>query len=171
MMNLFVISFSFNVSSAPPPLSQLWSDADTIILGLVDTISLINQSDLYTVYDVEVTVAEYLQDSVDGLNVVVRYRDYSTSKMEKSISFEKGERLILFLNSTHSDYYVLVRTQGKFTFRARRYENIYGETIEPPRGDTSALVVGLGVLLLISLTATSLLWLKKRFTPATSQLI
>ena len=171
MMNLFVISFSFNVSSVPTPLSQLWSDADTVILGLVDTISLINQSDLYTVYDVEVTIAEYLQDPVDDLNVVVRYGVYSTSEMENSISFEKGERVILFLNSTNSDYYVLVRSQGKFTFRDGGYENIYGETIEPPRSDTSALVVGLGVLLLVSLTASSLFWLKRRFTPATSQLI
>jgi len=73
MMPLTVISFSFNVSFAPPPLSQLWSDADIVIQGLVDTISLVNQSDLYTVYDVEVFVVEYLQDPVDDLNVVVRY--------------------------------------------------------------------------------------------------
>jgi len=141
-----------------------------VIQGLVDTISLVNQSDLYTVYDVEVFVVEYLQDPVDDLNVVVRYRVYSTGEMENSVSFVKGERVILFLNSTHSDYYVLVRSQGKFAFRDGRYENIYGETFEPPRSDTSVLVVGLGVLLLVSLTATSLFWLKRYFTPAISQL-
>ena len=138
-----------------------------MILGLIENISLINQTDLVTVYHVEVTVAEYLQDPADDFNIVVRH--YSSSKIENEVSFEKGERTILFLNSTGFDYYVLVRPQGKFTFSNGRYENIYGEIIEPPRGDTSAIVVSMGFLLLVTMTATALIWWKRRFTPVTSQ--
>ena len=157
-------------SFAPPPLPQLWVDSDIVILGLIDNISLVNQTDLYTVYDVEVTVAEYLQDPANEFNIIVRYNVYSTGETENSVSFEKGERTILFLNLTKDNYYILVRQQGKFTFSNGRYENIYGEIIDPPRGDTSVLVIGIGTLLLVTITATFLIWGKRRFTPVTSQL-
>ncbi len=148
------------VAITPPPLSRLWSDAHTVLQGIVDTLSLVKQTDLYTVYDVEIVVAEYLQDPVDGFNIIVRYSDNSSSETKDNFSFEKGERVILFLNSSNPDYYTLVSPQGKFTFGGKGYENIYGETIEPQRGDTSVLVIGLGALLLVSIIAVLFRWLK-----------
>jgi len=57
----------------------------------------------------------------------VRYSDNSSSETKDNFSFEKGERVILFLNASNPDYYTLVSPQGKFTFGGKGYENIYGE--------------------------------------------
>ena len=165
MTALFLTPLS---TSTPPPLPQLWEDADTVILGLIENISLVNQTDQVKVYNVEVTVAEYLQDPADDYNLEVRH--YSASENEEGVSFEKGERTILFLNLTDYGYYVLVRHQGKFTFNNGRYENLYGETIEPARGDTSAIIIGMGILLLVTITSTGLIWWKRQSTPEASQL-
>lgn len=165
MITLVILPFfSFNVAFSIPPISKLWLDADTVILGIVDSINLVNHTDLYDIYDVWVIVAEYLQDVADELYITVRYYDFPSNDNERSITFEKAERVILFLNASNPKYYTIVSSQGKFTFGDRGYENIYGETINPRRDDTSILVIGLSSLLIISLIVPFLFKLKKYIT-------
>lgn len=121
--------------------ADLWSQADIVLIGVVEDIS-VHQGDRGMIYrNVRIEVEKYRKNALNSSEVVIRVLGGQVGEfgvwVEDQPCFSKGERVLAYLDHISGEdqcpgiecYYVVGGPQGKFTILDGVAKNEAGDTL------------------------------------------